>query len=489
MLLTLSMRLVPLGVIAFVVSSGFAAPEDEVVGLAALNKPLKQVAMKDRSAPKLFAAFLKLSPPPLELGDDFNQTTIWPKMERWSDVSKWAQANAAMGEALIESDDATVLGLPYGTDNVDPAWIKAELSISFSGEGTDGRLMCGYFKAIRLIGAYATAEMYRLGEAGDFEQAFAVAIAYARVLRQVCEQSMLEEKLFGLEMLSENLSVHRDFMWHNLDRLPVPVMQRVALKEYSFLKPSDSEKLRRLQMPEGDRIVAIEVLKRALESFQGGEVDTERFAAVLAGEETLDGPLQAFGTQEMWRRVALVHGSLKASSDRLEIIYDDWWRRWKLKPTSPIQQMATELSRTNPIKYAVVLSKVRDVARAFEWRNAVIAEVNGTIVAAGLCGYYQDFKKKWPKNPEQAHAVYFQKRFDFDPYSKKVGHLRYRALPTRQAIDTPLGRVWATGCLVWAIGANHEDDDGATHSTDGAVGDLVLWPPVRALARDEGLLK
>jgi len=70
-----------------------------------------------------------------------------------------------------------------------------------------------------------------------------------------------------------------------------------------------------------------------------------------------------------------------------------------------------------------------------------------------------------------------------------VPHLKYRALSARQAISTPYGPVWATGCMLWAIGANHEDDNGATHSVDGSVGDLVLWPPVRALARQEGLLK
>ncbi len=457
--------------------------------MSALNLPLKEVSMKDRSAPVLFPAYLKLSSPPLEVGDEFNQATIWPKMDRWAEVSKWAQDNPAMGEALVTSQFAVVLGLPYGTNGLDPAWVKAGLSISFGDGDVDGRMACNYFKPIRTIGAYATAEMYRRGEAGEFESAFNIGIAYARLLRQVCEQGMLEEKLFGLEALAEALSIHRDFMWTYLDRLPVPVMQRVALKEYSFLKPSDNEKLRRLQMPEGDRIIVAAILKRALAVADGGSVDAEQFATVIGAQESLAGPLQAFHTQEMWRRVALVHGSLEASNEKLESVYDDWWRRWKLRPSSQIQQMATELSRTNPIKYAVVVSMVRDLARAFEWRNAVITELNGTIMAAGLCGYFLDFKKSWPKDPERAHAVYFQKRFDFDPFSKKTAHMKYRALSTKQAIDTPLGRVWATGCMIWAVGANHEDDGGATHSVDGTVGDLVLWPPVRALAREEGLVK
>ena len=102
---------------------------------ADLNKPLKDIAKKDRSATLIFAAYLKMTPPPMEIGEDFNQTTIWNKMERWSEVSKWAQANSAMGEALIAAQYATVFGLQYGTKGVDPAWVKAGVTISF-GDGT-----------------------------------------------------------------------------------------------------------------------------------------------------------------------------------------------------------------------------------------------------------------------------------------------------------------------------------------------------------------
>ena len=467
--------------------------EDPAV-VASLNKVLKDVAPKDRSAPLLFAAYLKMTPPPMEIGEDFNQATIWTNMERWSEVSKWAQGNSAMGEALIAAQFAAVFGLQYGTKGVDPAWVKAGVTISFGDGTSEGRMYCNYFRAIRAIGAYATAEMYRLGEAGQFDSAFAIGIAYARILRQVCEQSMLEEKIFALENLAENLSIHRDFMWGNLDRLPLKVIQIVALKDYTFLKPADNEKLRRLQMPEGDQIVAATVLNRALKS-TGGNVDPEHFAQVIGEYELGTAPMQTFGTQEMWRRISTVHGSLEASEEKLKNVYDDWWRRWKLRPDSIMQKTSTEFSRTNPIKYGIVVAMVRDLDRAFALRNAVIAEINGTVVAAGLCGYYRDFKNSWPESSKDGYAVSIPKRFDFDPFvkldsrSKVVPHLKYRALSARQAISTPYGPVWATGCMLWAVGANHEDDNGTTHSVDGSVGDLVLWPPVRALARQEGLLK
>ncbi|MSR68754.1 MAG: hypothetical protein EXS17_00155 [Phycisphaerales bacterium] len=411
-------------------------------------------------------------------------------MDRWAEVSRWAKANGAMGEALIAAQFASVFGLPYGTSGVDSKWVKAGIVISIAQGADVGRVQYGYFKAIEAIGAYATAEMYRRGEAGEFQEAFSVGIAYARLLRQLCEQTMLEEKLFALENLAENLSIHRDFMWSYLDKIPVGVLQNAALKEYTFLKPSDNEKLRRLQLPEGDRVIAETVLRNALtpESGETG-LDPEKFASVVGAQESQEGALQRFNTQEMWRRISAVHGSLEASNDKLADVYDDWWRRWRVRPFTTLHQMATELSRTNPIKYAAVVAMVRDLEKAFVWRNVVIAEVNGTIMSAGLCGYYGEFKHTWPKDKERAYAVFFQKKFDFDPYDKKYGRLQFKPLRDRQAIETPLGRVWATGCLVWALGGNHEDDGGAQHSTDALVGDLVLWPPIRALAREEGLLK
>lgn len=302
---------------------------------------------------------------------------------------------------------------------------------------------------------------------------------------------MLEEKLFALKGLATALSIHRDVMWTYLDKLPVETMKEVALKEYSFLRPSDNERMRRLQMPEGDRIVTEAVLRQALTPGAGGSsVDSANFAEVVGTLQPDQGALQRFNTQEMWRRVAAVHGSLEASTEKLLNVYDDWWRRWRVRPYTALHQLPTEFARANPIKYAAVLAMVEDMEQAFAWRNVLIAEINGTVMSAGICGYYQEFKKTWPKDRERAYAVFFQKRFDFDPFDKGYGRLQYRFLGAeKQAIETPLGRVWATGAMVWALGANHEDNNGESHSTDGSVGDLLIWPPVRALARKEGLLK
>lgn len=471
--------------------SATAAGEDAAL-VEQLNKPLADTAEKDRSAPVVFAAFTRMTPPPQIAGEELSQATVWPSMEGWKEVSAWAKANAPLGEALVKAQSASLLGLPYGTKKSDPKWVQSGAVIEVSDLEGGPPVQCNYFRVVRMIGAYAAAEMYRLGEEKDFDGAFNIGIAYARFLRQVCEQSMLQEKVFGLQNLSECMTVHRDFMWTFLDQIPATVFQRVAMKEYVFLKPSDNERMRRLQLPEGDSIVVARVLEKVLGS---GSIDSERFADLMASQDAGGNDLSAFGSRELWRRVGEVHGSFDASKERLANIYDDWWRRWKLRANSPMQKVKTQLSATNPLKYRVVVDLVGDVTVAFAWRNVTIAEINGTVVTAGICGSYRDSKNTWPKDVERAYATSMPKRSNFDPFAKIIEGVKrsyplvYRTLPQRLAIDSQYGRVWATGCILLAVGKNAEDDSGATHSIDGSVGDLVLWPPVRALARKEGLLK
>ena len=42
--------------------------------------------------------------------------------------------------------------------------------------------------------------------------------------------------------------------------------------------------------------------------------------------------------------------------------------------------------------------------------------------------------------------------------------------------------------LLYSLGQNHADDRARRHSDDGADGELVLWPPIRAVSREQGLL-
>ena len=58
------------------------------------------------------------------------------------------------------------------------------------------------------------------------------------------------------------------------------------------------------------------------------------------------------------------------------------------------------------------------------------------------------------------------------------------------SIDTVNGRVWieSGAGLLYSVGQNHSDDRGREHTEDGLGGDLVYWPALRALEREQGLI-
>ena len=156
----------------------------------------------------------------------------------------------------------------------------------------------------------------------------------------------------------------------------------------------------------------------------------------------------------------------------------------------PILAVPPQFERTNPIRYAAVIYSMQDIADVFLVRNQLIASVNGTAIAAGLCTYLKTFGV-YPDDKEKLYGQFVRKAItDIDPYDEQFGPLRYKLLSRRTPIDTPFGRLWVEPkqCLVYAIGQNHLDDRAAEHTPDASTGDFVMWPPIRALARQQGKL-
>jgi len=478
----LALASVTVGTILLVAGSAAASPQIR----QRLNQTIQRVTEANRSWRPLMDALLAVSPPTKAIGPDFNQNSIWPGMPGWPEVSAWAAANEALGPALIGVADRVILGLPYGKDAVDrryaDAGLYAEIQI-----GEDARTIdFAYLRGIDLMATWVAAEMYRLGEAGRFDDAFALGIANAKILRKIADRQMLAEKAFAMTRLVAAMRIQREFMWTYRERIPAATFQRLGVREYPFLRPTDNERLRRLEMPEGDRIVAEAILEMGFDA--NGQPDPDRFEEIFAEIQSANRPLTRFGAAKRWRAISNVHGSLEASRGKLSNIYDDWWRRWRMRPYDAMQELTPELDRTNEIRYAGVLVTILDIQSLFELRRLLNAEINGTILAAGICGYRNAFGV-WPDLPAKYYAVYAPKRFDFDPYDRAYGSFRFRFLGTqRQAIDTPYGRLTVTGCLLWARGENHDDGNAALYDPEGRSGDLVLWPPLRALARQEGLL-
>jgi len=480
--------------LAAVIAAGLAAPVGSSTAqaqatdlLKKLNAPYARVAGTAKSADKIFTAYLDMTKPPAAIGDDFNQTTIYPGMDGFADWAKWAEANVSVGKALIDCQNLQVLGVPYGTDGVDPKFVERGLVIEVGAGGDLTDVRFPYLKALEAISAYVAADMYRLCEAGSFDEAFTVGLAHLRVMRQACDAQMYEEKLAAMTMLADAFSVHRDVLYTYQDKLPLELLKKLSLKEYPFLKTSDTERLKRIEMPEGDLYVAEAIIDAVFGA--DGQVADDRFKKTFAAMQAESQPLTGFGASKRWERIAGVHGSRDASTQKLNAIYDDWWRRWRLPAYGTMMAAPTVLSKTNPVKYAAVSKLLQDLTRAFDARNVLIANANGTAFAAAVVARYRADQGRWPQKVEIAiQSDYMKTKMNLDPYDKGYKGFEYRAVAKPKAVDASVGRIEAPGVLIFAKGIDHESNEAATHTDDGSKGDILIWPPVRELAREQGLL-
>jgi hypothetical protein len=430
----------------------------------------------------LFDAFLELSSPPEEISARFNQTTIHPGMSGWAAVSDWAESNPHMAEAILQCKNRNIIGLPYGTDGLDEAYQDADL-IAGVAESFH-RIEFPYLNAMDVIAAYATAEIYRLMEAGDAQGALNLAGAHSWVLRQLCDRQFLAEKLQGIQMLIDALANLRTVFYGYQDAISVEQYRELSWYDIPELRPDRN----RLHIPEGDRVVSEALLDTVFD--ESSRADPEKFANAFASIQAEDAPLTRFGAARRWRMIAAVHDSLEASQERLKLIYDDWWRRWRVQEYDVILDIDTQFDRTNPVRYAAVIYSMQDIEEAFSVRNQLIAAVNGTAISAGLCAYKQIYGV-YPGDKEKLYGQAVRKIIsDIDPYDQNFGPLRYRLLSRPESIDTAAGRLRLEdgACILYSLGQDHSDDRASRHSDDGADGELVLWPPIRAVSREQGLL-
>lgn len=456
-----------------------------------VNSDYNSVTERNKSYTVLFDAALAMSAPPSASGSTdsaFNLNTIHPKMSDWQAVSDWAEANPAMRQAVLDSHHRLILGLPYGRE-IDAKYLSAGMYADIAVEGNLRVQDFGYMKTMDLIAAFAVAEGYRLLEANQAQQAVDFLTAEVYVIDQFCERGFVAEKMHAMQMQIDFLAALRDMMYLYED---VFTSEQLASPDYDTGDEESKKglafelpwlRIDLLQMPEGDYEVAHELLQTV---FTADEADPLKFAEVFAELQAKDRPLTQFGAAKRWKMVAAFHASKKATEDHLKLVHDDWWRRWGIRAWHQYLDLDPEYERTNPIRFAAVIYALRDMEDIFPMRRQLQAASNGTSLAAALIAYKKRFNT-YPTDLERAYATFVRKRFDVDPFDKEGGAFGYRWIgdtPVNVVTDD-LQFVEVTGSLLWARGQDFESQRGEEHSDDGLFGDIVYWPPLRALAREQ----
>ena len=442
-----------------------------------------------------FDACLKLTEPPQPLSNTFNMNTVWPAMNGWQGVARWASENEHMEAAILTSAGRIIIGLPYGSESVPASYRDAGIFVEI---GDDDRLHdfdFSYIKTVQLASLWATAESYRLLENGEAARASKLAMAQLIVLRKFCDRIFLDEKIAFMKMLGDGLANFRDMLYMYREAISPEKCREIAREWIPYLRVDAS----RLLLPVGDQIVA-EALLDELFTTQGVP-DAAKFREILTDIQVKEEPLTRFGAARFWELMAY-NGSSghDASLEKLRKIYDDWWRRWRLRAFHPQLGIDSELEKSNPVRYAAVRLVVRDIQDLFYQRDVLWTQINGTAVSAALCGYENHFGT-YPKSLKMLYAQFLhrtsnldrfhdlEKRTDSDwsLYNAPVGHFHYRRIDKKTALDTENSdRLWIDegSCILYSVASDNEDNRGNSGSTD-----LILWPPIKVLERNEGIVK
>ncbi len=469
-----------------------AGPREEVI--KELNQS-SSVASSDGASSwkQFFEACIDVTPPPTAMSDSFNMSTVWPGMEMWEEVSTWAEQNEHIEGAFAEAAKRAIIGLPYGSEHVPVNFRDAGV---YAEIGVDDRLHAfdfAYVEMVELACLCATAEMYRLFEIGEYDRAIQLMISEFIVLRKFCDREFLKEQLTFMPLLGDALENARDMFYRYKDNLSAIQFRAIAMDGIPNLETDATS----LLMPEGDRIVGKALL---LELFGGnGVADPAKFREVLTDIQSDQEPLARAGAARYWESIALVHRGRDDSIARLNKIYDDWWRRWKMRSFHPQLKMDSELEKSNPVKYAAVSMVVRDIEELFAQRDLLTVEINGTAVSAALCGYFNHYgkypshlKKMYAQllhrksNVDALHSLPLRTDSDWELYAFPAGPFHYRALDKNIKIETIRGNVSVNKgqCLLYSVAIDDEDNRGLNSGQD-----LILWPPLKSLERNADLLE
>ncbi len=436
-----------------------------------------------------FDACIQMTPPPQPLSKTFNMNTVWPGMEDWAAVSNWAEQNEHMAGAFITSAKRALVGLPYGSELVPDNYLTHDVVAEIGVDGQLHSFHFGYIESVERACLWVTAELYRRFEAGEADQAIELLMSELIVLRKFCDREFLKEQLTFMPMLSDALSNTRD-MFYNYRESLTPMQFRAFSKDgIPYLRTDPT----RLLMPEGDRVVGEAIIGELFTST--GDPDAAQFREILTDIQASQEPLTRFGAAKYWESIAGSHSGKNNAIDRLNKIYDDWWRRWKMRTFHPQLSVDTELQKSNAVKYAAVNLIIQEL---FYERDLLTTQINGTAVSAALCGYrnhygvYPRFLKMMyaqlllrSSNVDLFRPLAMRTDADWTLYEFPAGPFHYRKLSKDSKITVRNGSVVVDKgeALLYSVFTDNEDDRGL-HAGE----DIVIWPPLKSLERRAGLL-
>ena len=431
---------------------------------------------------EVFGTILDAPQSPMDIGATFNMSTVWPGMEGWSEVSDWAESNPDLFEAILAARGRATLGLPYGDmSEADEAFVEAGILAQPAPGGDPMKTEFPWIDKLNWVTTCVSAEAWRRAEAGDVMSGIDLQTALVQWLRQCCTREFIDEQYNAINSMSVALQVTREIAWWKRNEVDPDGLKNIARTILPQLKVDRNN----LLMAEGDKELAKVRLDRLFS--RRGQPDAKAFLEFFTDR---DADAKSFGRVRnagYWRWVARQHKPEELTAQKLDDVYDDWWRRWRIQAYDPIlSAQPPESERMNSTRYAAVLKIVPEIRPLFEARNRLLVEVNGTCAALAVCAQYKK-DGRWPADIRSARSN-TRRLSVVDPFSIESKVIKYWK-PNRLRINGHRGEVVIDSGLpvIYSLGVDTLDGDAKTHTDNGIEGDIVVWPPLRMLEREQDL--
>lgn len=489
------------------------------------NAPLLRVPEAKRSDSVLLPVVAKMAPPPAGVSRVDQAMLLpagssqWPAAEAWAAADTQQAVLRALDQITDEEDpvDAMVFAQPYGAEAVAStsqgvALIQADLYTELGEPPMLAGAVFRYLPALERVACLVNVEATRRAAAGDSAGAIDVLADWVFFSRQMADRGFLREARWGLRQMITTLDRIRDIAYTDFragSRTLRPDHIAAVLNRF---RADGYLTIDRLRIPTADRLAAEQVIDRVFIARNGPNADT--FAPTMARLASTDRPLRLFSESARWQTVAAA-GSANwfDQHEKLRRIYDDWQARWGLRPFDPLLSLQTEYEKMGRAAFAVLAAVVPDVGVLLNDRDVLKAQLVGTRCSLALVAFYYD-AGSFPRDIAAIRPRYVRALGDdpFNPTGRDRGgepRLEFfvpirdtgdrfgpRETPRPHEINvfTPGGeynfkaRVGQDQFVLYSVGPNGAKEwaeNATAEPVKNSIGDLLLWPPVISLYREE----
>jgi hypothetical protein len=503
-----------LAVPALVCALAPVAHADEYVDR--VNGLYAQIRPEHRSDLIILPAIAKMQGPPAAVAK-VEQAMLLPfGAAAWSAAEEWvnAQPQRAVLAAVTDSVKNTQMafGQPYGADALaaTPEGIQLIADGLYSELGDPPMLAAVRFlykDKLEQVASLVNVEATRLAHEGKPDEAIKVLGDWLFFSRQLADREFFIESQWGMRSMVAALERIRDIAYEDVRSAKPAITIEQIMAVLDRIKTDDGYLMGdKLTFPMGNRIAADQVV--AVTFINRAGINPATFGNTMARMASSTKPLRLFSEAARWDEVGRTHANFFQTGDQVKAVYDDWTARWPLGPFDTRQGNVPDYERTDAAKFAVVKTVIPDMGVLFNLRQVLRAQLVGTRNALGVVAFHLR-NKNFPPTLASIRPV-FVKVIEADPFNpnRDAGaqpFMQYfvpirdqprneREDPRPHEVNVVIGgdvenfqmRIGDDRFILYSVGPDFKKDWAKNVSGEparGAIGDLLIWPPVTSLLR------